>query len=261
MRYMIIGDLHGSDLYLNLEDTIMYENPDFLVCLGDFDQVSTIRQFMEIEKRLENKGKKVIKVPGNHDYALLNHICIDSGTFKKQGKSFYQLVTELNKDTIAKNYLDELVNSREPGYTIHRKAFFLDKERFGDAYKTIVIHGAYDGDISSAPNSSPEERDLWFRLTEEEDYEKNFRIMEEKGYTIMIRGHDHEPIYSYYDKENGIVLYAPDPNKAYRLFKKRKHIINPGALFNGWFALIDTNETNEEVPILKYRRLNGIQNK
>ncbi len=255
MKYMLIGDLHGLDINSGLEDTIIAENPDVLVCTGDFDQVRTIKQFMELEETLENHGKRVIKVPGNHDYSLLNHIRIDSSTFAKQGKSWFTLVDEMEKDKIAKNYLDNLVNSKDE-FTTHRKAFFLDKEKFGESYKTLVMHGAYDGDISSAPDSAPEEQDLWFRLSKKEDYDKNFKIMEEKGYKIMIRGHDHEPNYTYKDSEKGIVSYNPKQNgKEYRLFKERKHIINPGALFDGWFAIIETNDHGEEAPILKYKKL------
>lgn len=256
MKYVIIGDLHGADLYLDLEDTIMFENPDFLICIGDFDQIKTIHQFMEIEKDLIKQGKEVITVPGNHDHSLLNKISIDSSMFKKQGKSWYELVKELEKDEVAKDYLDNLVNSKEKGFTTHRKAFFLDKDKFGEGYNTVVIHGAYDGDISSAPGCSPEERDLWLRLLKKEDHEKNFAVMERKGYDIMIRGHDHDPCYTYKDSEKGIVSYNPEQDgKEYRLFKERKHVINPGALFDGWFAVIETNNPGEEVPILKYKKL------
>lgn len=256
MKYMLIGDLHGLDINSGLEDAVIAENPDVLICTGDFDQAKTIRQFMELEENLESRGKRVIKVPGNHDYSLLNHIGIDSGTFAKQGKSWFTLVEEMEKDKVAKNYLDNLVNSKDENFTTHKKAFFLDKDKFGEDYKTLVMHGAYDGDISSAEDSAPEEQDLWFRLSGKGDYEKNFKVMEEKGYKIMIRGHDHEPVYTYKDSEKGIVSYNPEQDgREYRLFKERKHIINPGALFDGWFAVIETNDHGEDAPILKYKKL------
>jgi hypothetical protein len=88
-----------------------------------------------------------------------------------------------------------------------------------------------------------------------EDHSKNFKIMKSKGYKVMIRGHDHNPEYTYLDNKKGIVTYPSKEGNAYRLFEDRMHTINPGALFKGSFAIIDTAKSGEKVPILEYHKL------
>jgi len=255
MNYVIIGDLHGTDLS-SFEMVLYRENPDVLICLGDFDQTKTIHQFMGLEKRLLSSGIKVIKVPGNHDHAIFYNLPIYSGTLQKQGKTSGELHLELMADPIAKGYIENLVNSGFSGCTKNRVRIFLDKEKFGEEYPTIIVHGGLDGNLRSYPGCPERIADLWYRLECEEDYRKNFDAMGEKGYKVMIRGHDHEPAYVYYDPNKGIVLYRPkNDGDSYRLFKHRQHTINPGALFDGWFALINTNVQGEDVPVLTYRKL------
>lgn len=255
MKYAIIGDIHGTDLK-DLETALRHENPDVLICTGDFDQTRTIHQFMDLEERYKKAGKGVIKVPGNHDHAILTNLAITSGTLRMQGKTSQQLHKELERDPVAKNYIDDLVHSKDPRYTNNRVRIFLDEDRFGREYQTIVIHGAYDGDLSSYFGCPPEIRDLWMRLRTKEDHRRNFNVMNRKGYKVMIRGHDHYAVYVYEDPQKGIVWYTPEGSgSTYRLFKHRKHTINPGALFDGMFAIIDTSVPEEEVPVLKYLRL------
>ena len=255
MKYTIIGDLHGTELG-DLEKVLSFEKPDFLICTGDFDQIKTIHQFKDLEKAYQKKGIKVIKVPGNHDHAILKNIPITSGTLRQQGKTCSGLHQELMNDPIAKQYIDELVNSKNPRDTNNRVKIFLDEDKFGKKYPTIIIHGAYKGDLSSFFDCPLEAIDLWMRLTTIGDYSRNFDAMEEKGEKIMIRGHDHYAIYVYQDPHKGIITHKPKVNgSTYHLFKNRKHVINPGALFDGLFATIDTNVLEEKTPILKYRKL------
>lgn len=255
MKYAIIGDVHGTELG-DLERALSFENPDLLICTGDFDQTRTIHQFKDLEEKYQRAGKRVIKVPGNHDHAILSNLGISSGTLKRQGKNSFELHQELMKNPIARQYIDELVNSRDPRYTNNRVRIFLDEDKFGKEYQTIVIHGAYDGDLSSFPSCPENIRDLWMRLRTENDHSKNFNVMGQKGYKVMIRGHDHDAVYVYNDPTKGIVAYTPEGNgSTYRLFENRKHTINPGALFDGLFATIDTRVPGEKVPILKYHEL------
>ena len=255
MKYAIIGDLHGKELG-ELEVALSFENPGVLICTGDFDQIKTINQFKDLEQKYKKIGKKVIKVPGNHDHAILCDLEINSGTLKMQGKNIHQLYQELMRDPVAHKYIHELVNPRDPLYTNNNVRIFLDEDKFGKEYPTTVIHGAYDGDLSSFFDCPENIRELWFRLKTESDYKKNFNAMSKKNCKVMVRGHDHDPVYVYDDVYEGVVISMPKENKSvYRLFKYRKHIINPGALFNGLFATIDTKVLGEEVPILKYHKL------
>lgn len=255
MKYAIIGDIHGEELG-DLEKALKHQNPDLLICTADFDQTRSIHQFIDLEKKYQKAGKIVIVVPGNHDHAILNNLGISSGTIRSQGKTSQGLHDELINDPIALKYINELVNSKDPRYTTNRQRIFLDEVKFGKEFQTIIIHGAYDGDLSSSPSCPEEIRDLWMRLRTEDDHKKNFKVMDEKGYKVMIRGHDHEAIYTYRDHVKGIVSYTPKENGSrYRLFKHRKHTINPGALFDGLFATIDTEVPGEKVPILKYHEL------
>jgi len=252
MKYVLIGDLHGTELG-DLEMALSFEDIDVLVCTGDFDQVKTIRQFMDLEEKYQRAGKKVIKVPGNHDHAILNNLGITSGTLNKQGKTSSELHNELISNSIAHKYIEKLVNPRN-----NEAEFFLDESRYGKEFKTIVMHGAYDGDLSGYFNCPEDIKNLWFRLETEEDYAKNFDIMnkENKNYKIMIRRHNHNADYVYNDSENGIISHTPENGgEVYRLLKNRQYIINPGALFNGFFAIIDTNFDGQRAPILKYCRL------
>jgi 3',5'-cyclic AMP phosphodiesterase CpdA len=230
MKYVLIGDIHGMDL-ISLEKDLDSQNIDVLICTGDFDQAKTIRQFMELELRYKNNGKEVIVVPGNHDDAILNNIAIRSSAFKQQGKTAHQLYTELINDPIAYNYIDGLVNSKDLSFTTHRAKLFLDKNKYGDTYQTIVLHGAYDGNLSNYPDCSVCEMDLWMRLETRYDYEKNFNMMDKQknrwiglttirdysdnnikkipdsinsDYNVMIRGHNHHSAYVYRDPIEGI---------------------------------------------------------
>ncbi len=255
LKYAILGDLHGVELTRPI-DALRNENPDVLICTGDFDQTRTIHQFMDLEREYQSAGKRVIKVPGNHDHAILRNLGITSGTLRSQGKTSFGLHEELNADPVAKRYIDELVNPKDPMYINHGVRIFLDKDVFGQLYQTIIVHGAYDGDLSSYHGCPEEIKDLWLRLIETRDHQKNFDVMDSKGDNVMVRGHDHEAVYVYEDPQKGIVAYEPSGKSSeYRLFKHRKHTINPGSLFNGIFAMIDTRVPGEDVPILRYLEL------
>lgn len=252
MKWAIFGDIHGRSLK-ELEDALDIENPGMLICTGDFDDTRSINQFIELENKYKEKGKEVVKVPGNHDYAILNNQEISSGTLGMQGKTIGELHNELINDKIAYDYIKQLIISENPNHTKNRARDFLDADKFGEDYQTIIIHGAYDGNLFSFPNCPDNLKDVWMRLNDSEDYSKNFNEMSKEGDKIMIRGHDHHPIYVCHDPVKGIKEYIPENKSSFKLFKNLQHVINPGALFNGNFATIDTDL--EENPILTYHKI------
>ncbi len=152
------------------------------------------------------------------------------------------------KDNVAYRYISDLIDSD------NEKTFFLDEKKYGEEYSVTVIHGAYDGNLASFPHCPKELEDLWIRLLTTNDYKNNFTKMKQCGNKIMIRGHDHDANYVY-DDVMGVVGNVIDLTTTYRLLKGRRHVINPGALFDGFFATIDTNVAGDDVPILKYHRL------
>jgi predicted phosphodiesterase len=243
MKYMIFGDIHGQDL-TRLEKSLLDENPDSLICLGDFDQIKSIRQFIDIEKTLLNNGKQVIKVPGNHDYALLHNQPISSGLLNSKGKSIYYLHDELSRDKEAHEYISKLVNS---DFAV--KGFF-DKDKFDEKYPFVVVHGGYTGDMSSYWDCPEKEKPLWNRMISDEDFKQNLKELKKRGEKVMIRGHDHIPMYTTINSDKADITPTVD-GQTYILSPDKEHIINPGAFFHRYFATIDTSK---ETPILKYHR-------
>ncbi len=247
MLYAMFGDYHGTDLG-DLESALSQLNPDVLISLGDFDQVSTIHQWMELKQMYKNQGKRVISVPGNHDHAFFTGNRIDSPTFRRIGKTGVELYKELQEDEVALEYVKSLLSAED-----HTVDTYLDMGRFGEKYSTIVVHGALDGDLGS----SSAKNNLWNRLLEDEYHLKNFKAMKKKGYKIMIRGHDHQPEYAVSDLNARRVETYPHlhSNTLVNLHDNLLHTITVGPLFLGEFATIDTNYKGKDVPILRFCNL------
>jgi len=250
VKYFIFGDIHGRNLN-DLEESLTYFSPDALICLGDFDRVSSIRQFMELENEYIQKGKIVIKVPGNHDNSILKNEPIRSETLANQHKTSQELHYEIKQDPIAYNYIENLLSL--DGIT---KNFFLDEKKFSNEYPSVVIHGAYTGDLSSYSRCPYPWSYLWYRLDGSWEVNQNFRAMKEKGKKIMIRGHDHSSMHASYDSANEkICHWTSYSDSPIQLSKELHHVINPGAFYEGNFALIDTNVSNENCPILTFHKI------
>ncbi len=238
MRYVIVGDFHGAslkELRRYLEDI----NPDTIICLGDFGSRATVHQFIPIEREFRRKGKESIKVPGDEDYRIF--------TNQKNSKIY----NEWMNDKIAKEYLDNLVTPN--GY---RTGIFIDKERFKTRYPAVIMHGAYRGDLSDLPDCSGDQClfNLFGRLKTEEDYQKNFRVMERRGYKLMIRGHDHSPTYVCQNSQ-GIEIYEPKNGSVYPLSRDKTHLINPGPFYDGWISVIETRINGEKDPVVFFIEL------
>ena len=251
MKYVGLGDIHGAlNKLKEIEKAINVIEPDYVLITGDFDQTKVIHEVMNMEQNLKERGIEVKIIKGNHDDAIENGIEIYSGTLWEQGTNSRFLHYELLEDEEAYNFIKNLKDE---------ETFCLDKEKFGKAYETVLIHGGYDGDLSSCPGCSDERKKYWVRFREgergKEDYNKNFKKMEEFEKDIMIRGHDHKPQYAYQDPRKGIVIYDVDNGTMFRLFKNRKHVITTGALYDGWYVVINTEFSGEDVPVAIYNKL------
>ncbi len=261
MKYAIFGDIHGNELK-ELEHSLRFENPDTLICTGDFDQVRSIRNYMKLEQDYLNQGKQVITVPGNHDHSILNNLPLFSGTIYKQGKDHNILHEELKEDQVSFNYLDKLINNLDIRKNNYRKVINLGNN---SDYRTIVIHGGLEGNLDYGPRGvkNQREKDLWSRIIMYHDkkdkyinsiYQRsNFNNMGRKALNVMIRGHDHIQDYTYNGQKKGIVSYGKEDSNSFRLFPNRQHTITHGALFDGHFATIDTDL--EKQPILEFHQL------
>lgn len=256
MRYAIMSDYHGANLEaLEVPEFLEEMKVDTIISLGDFDQTRTMRQYMAL------RGKyQVIEVPGNHDYAILLGQTIYSGTMLAQGKTCEALNRELYADRDALAYMKRLVDYQAPGRIGNAIRLFLDEDSLGRAYPTIVVHGALAGNMQSFPDCPESLRDVWARLDSDDDHAANFKAMDGMGARVMLRGHDHEPAYVYMDAD-GIHRERAHDGTAHRLLPGKMHVINPGAMYNGLLAMIDTDLgkegfwEGERVPVLTHHCL------
>lgn len=233
MLYIIFGDLHGRSI-TDIEKYIA--KADMIICTGDFDETRTIQEIQEIKK-------PTIVVPGNHDDAILAGLNISSGILRERGRTASELHQNLIRDENARIYIEGLLEN-PIGYLC------IDPDRFGEKYKAIVVHGGLSGNLRSCPDCSPNKQILWHRLESKIDYRNNFihTLMP----LIMIRGHDHNPTYAYYD-ENGVTIIK-NPSPFYRLDPNKKHIITPGAFYYGYFAVLGTYP-HEPYPIVAFYKI------
>ena len=215
MRYVVISDLHNCDLF-SFEQAAMHERPDYLICLGDFDTVDTIRHYIDLEKRLSDKGTKVITVPGNHDHAIYHDLPIISPKLIEYKLDSHTLHEELMADPVAKDYIEGLLERPV-------------KELKIEDLPAIILHGGLAGDEESHTDASL----LWNRMIKEETITRNFELMEKKGYRIMIRGHDHWPL-MINESEEKMFLHGG----SFRL-QDEMHILNPGPLHQEHYILIE----------------------
>lgn len=245
MKYLIFGDIHGKDMD-SLKKEILAEQPDSLICLGDFDGVKSIREYMDIEKEFLKQGKEVYKVPGNHDFALAYGDGIKSATFEAQTKNMHDYYIELKRDPKAKKFIQDLADS---DFYVRGN---LDEGKFGEKYPFVVVHGGYTGDLESCLGCGEGSKPLWYRMKNEEDFHFNANEMRLRGEKIMIRGHDHFPAFSVNDAESTErELHFPIRGNKFKINSKKEQIINPGSYFYKDFAVINTSG---EVPEIEYKK-------
>jgi len=242
MRYLVFGDMHGNEVN-ELESLVDSEGIDSFICLGDFDQIKVIHSVMDLEQKFDEEGKSSIIVPGNHDYSVFYNDIIYSSTLNKQDKDIQDLHSELQEDYEARNYLFKLLTKKCHGV----------ETKIGE-YSTYVVHGGLDGSLMSYFRCPDEIEDLWFRIDYgDRDYPKNFKKMEEKGYGILLRGHDHHRMYGF-EADGGYSegLFVTEGGK-FELVDSKRHMITPGAWVEGDYLIIDDSDSKL---LLDFRNVN-----
>lgn len=233
MNYLLAGDFHGRSLKELRELEF-----DTLLSTGDFDHPDIIKEFMDWKRDLEEEEGSVYLVPGNHDDAVFSGQNISSGTLREQDWTVAELHRELENRPEERKLLENTLEQKKQELQI-------------DGMNTLLVHGALEGSLRSYPGCPPEKRVFWRRLLKESYHQENFNTMKENSYSIMIRGHDHTPEYTY--RENGeINSEIPDPGNKYELRSDRLHTVTHGTWFNGWYATIDTGSNN---PVLRFHNL------
>ena len=225
MKYVIIGDIHGRSLE-KLSETVEDFEDSTLLCTGDFDFPEQVRQFQELTEKQE--WTDVITVPGNHDDSVFNNLTIRSETLRKNEVTIERLHVDLMRDTEATKFMGKILDSN------------IQEIEIGD-YSTVLIHGGFNGSLSSFPDCPPEKTGFWYRILNKEDYRKNFEQMKERGYDLMIRGHDHNPEFAYLNSENQVEIEKPSDGDSYSLDKEMATITH-GAWYDGWHTVIENEE-------------------
>lgn len=229
MTVYAIGDYHGR----SIQDFIEVESPtseDKILSTGDFDQLSVIHEFLELKDRIGHES--VIDVGANHDHALLEKLPISSGTIESQSKHYHQMMDEIHEDYEAKKYIQKIVNNPVKEFKI------------GDL-NGVLVHGGLAGHVQNS-NITEEMKNFWYRLWDDGDFEENFDKMDEEGYNLMVRGHDHRRDHAL--RREG--AYKPtyrsrNLEESYDLDQDYNHLITTGAWFEGDYVAID--EENLEI--------------
>lgn len=230
MTVYALGDYHGK----SIEEFLELESPtsdDLVLSTGDFDQVSIIHEILDLKNRI-GEGS-VIDVGGNHDHALLEKVPISSSTIESQSKHFHEMVDDLHQDSEAKKYIESIVNNPIREFEI------------GDL-NGVLVHGGLAGYIQSS-NITEEMEPFWRRLWDDEDFEDNFEVMDEKNYDLMVRGHDHRRDHVLRRKDAYTPTYrSHNLEEGYELDMDYNHIITHGAWHNGQYAVIDQDSLEIE---------------
>ncbi|MEM7828668.1 MAG: metallophosphoesterase [Candidatus Aenigmatarchaeota archaeon] len=238
MRYLIFGDIHGKHLDV-LEKTLDSEKPDMIICLGDFDSTDVVRQWVKIQKNYP-----ALTVPGNHDHAILKAIPIWTSIWdvsEDEAEEYIQkLYTSLKSDKECLNFIKSLIYERinleeEPRLKPEKEIKIGEKN-------AIIIHGGFAGDINSWSDCPEEYRPLWYRIKEIQHAKANFEEMEKRGYELMIRGHDHMQ-QCIAKIGNNIINF--EGNISFCTIEEGLYIINPGAYFDGDYAIMDVKDNIE----------------
>lgn len=231
MKYLIVSDIHGSSLE-PLKKILEMKKVNKLICLGDFDTIECIEDFIDLEKKFNG-----ITVPGNHEHSHFHKVAINSGEMQKKGYSSIQLQVELDSNEACKMWVKSLLQN-------FSKTFKIDRTK----HDTMAIHGGLGG----ANNGQPAE--LWNRMMNNVDFEKNLQEMKKKKIWLMLRGHDHVPQYVYSSPVRKLVIQTPEPGLKTLLSQEMMHIVNPGAYCDGYYAMIDTDYPGEVEPMLSFHK-------
>lgn len=256
MKYFLFGDVHGKSIE-KLVSVLEKENPDVVLCTGDFDQVKSIREIMDLEIMLDDRNREFFIVPGNHDDAIYNGLIINSGTIAEQGETIYSLYDKLKEDKIAHEYIGNLLKGK------WERNFYLDEKKFGKKYSVALRHAGYGGNLFSLGRCERyhEIKDLWIRMQDSGDLEDNFFKMKEKGINLLISGHDHTPMENHRgffacNSKKEIKAYWMNEGEKVELNPEHENVVNPGAYFNGYYAVLDTN-AGKKYPVVRFDNVRG----
>lgn len=236
-RTFILGDYHGNTLQ-PFREAVDVDEIDLLMSTGDFDQVETINEFLDLREEVGEEN--VVDVGGNHDHAVLNRRGINSSSIFDQAKTFQEMVHEVHEDSErsrrARNYLEKLMEYKTQEFEIGGKS-------------GILVHGGIAGYLQD-PDRLESDKELWYRLWNEEDFEDTFGLMEERDAELLVRGHDHWTEHAY--RQNGEIEYdLPEPGEEYSI-EDGMHIITHGPWEERMFATI--RETEDDT-ILQYHQI------
>lgn len=236
-RTFILGDYHGNSLQ-PFREAVDVGEIDTLISTGDFDQVETINEFLDL--REEVGPENTLDVPGNHDYALINKRGMRSSSILEQSKTFQEMVHEIHEENEesrrAKNYLEQLLEKRTKDFEFAGRP-------------GIVVHGGIAGHLQD-PDRLESQKELWYRLWDEEDFEDTFQLMRQKAAEILIRGHDHWTEHAY-ELDGEINYDLPEPGEEYSI-SEGLHIITHGPWEERMYATI---RDTEDDTILQYHQV------
>lgn len=220
MTIYVLGDYHGR----TLDPFVEKERPseeDTIFSLGDFDTVESIREYLDLKERVGD----TVEVGGNHDRALL-----DGTKLRTRGvKTPEEIIQDLEQDEMAQGYLQNLLS--EPN-----REFELD------GLNGILTHAGLTG-YNRNPDVPEAMRSFIYRLWEEEHFHDNFDLMQEQGYDLMIRGHEHYTEHARRHRDSGELSFnLPEPGDEYEIDSGHRHIITDGPWIEGDYLKIEPEE-------------------
>jgi predicted phosphodiesterase len=228
--HLVIGDIHVKNVS-DLEKEIDLERLDSLICTSDFDSVDSIKDYLSFRDKAKKEGAEIIGVGGNHDDAIYNDTSIASTTIGGPYKEFEEIVDELRSDKTARDHIKRILDNPV-------------KETEINNMNTVVVHGGLAGNLRSFPACPKDKQVFWNRLYRKKDYENNMELMDQKGYDLMLRGHDHEPEIVKSSPE-GLNYIYPDDGEEYNLSEDRT-ILTHGAFLDGWYLTIEDDKARYE---------------
>lgn len=242
MRHAIISDIHSRSA-APLNEFLREQNADTLWCLGDYDNTECIEEFINLYHNLEKQGVTTYLVAGNHDTCHYRCSGIESKELSRE-EFLINAIMNIAHQRVNR-FLDDLCN----------KPATLEAEietPFGNL-STVALHGAFTGTYEALNNRKDSLR--WNRIRSFDTARKNFDKMKEKGYDLMLRGHDHCPRVIFQSPEGILGEYDLDIKPNVPLQKGHRYIINPGAYCDGNIVILDTDKPQVEYKEVKVRKL------
>jgi predicted phosphodiesterase len=252
MKTLLFGDIHGADLG-PLQYVLWKESIDMVACTGDFDTVSSIRQYMDMIKN--NPEIDFTTVMGNHEDGIYHNKLLDDKNFKRFGKTLLDMHEDLARDRKAHDFVGK--HLKRPV-----QATFLNYRPGTGYYKTAVVHGGFGQDIVDGIENfllapfgiGRHKRDMkmWKYLEHEHEHEENFSEMKKYGYKVMLRGHDHEKQVAVRRENGKINLIKPSLNRPIYFEQGCMYTITSARYMTGNYVVIDSHRDKTTVTFRKF---------